>query len=177
MRGHGTPETTRSDLHIPAGEELPGQRGTEPPSWRDDAEVGTFDRFLQRLLRRVGIGARGGGLAAPGHRRDGVVSWLPGAVPGTPVETLVAERLHGRAPVQLPVLVDWLAERLLARSRCENPGSWVVDIGLWGTCLFRREAAEAITELEGRLLSIQEAPGDADRPARSGPQAPAKERG
>ncbi len=174
MSDQVTTKTRRSHLHNPAAEELPGQPGAEPPSWGDDAEI---DPFLPRLLRRVGIGASGGRLAAPRQRRQGVVSWRPGAVPGTPVETLVAERLRGCPPVQLPVLVDWLAERLLARSRCENPGSWVVDIGLWGTCLFRREAAEAITELEGSLLSIQEAPGDADRPARSGPQAPAKERG
>jgi len=59
--------------------------------------------------------------------------------------------------VQLPVLVDWLAERLLARSRCEDPSSWIVDIGLWGPWLFRREAAAAIKELKGRFLTIEEA--------------------
>ena len=91
-----------------------------------------------------------------------LVSLLPGVVPQTPVETIVAGRLAGGPPVRFPALVDWLAGRFLAEHR-GDPTSWVLDIGLWGPWVFRREAAGALEALVGRFLKIEEERGEESR--------------
>lgn len=100
---------------------------------------------------------RRGSLAA--HKPGGLVSLLPGVAPETPVETVLAEWLRGREPEPFGALVDWLAGRMSVEHR--DPSSWILDIGLWGPWLFRRVAAGAIRELEGRLLKIHGAGGTA----------------
>ena len=101
-----------------------------------------------------------------------LVSLMPGVVPQTPVETIVADRLAGGPPVPFPALVDWLAGRRLAEHR-GDPTSWVLDIGLWGPWLFRREAAGALEALVGRFLKIEEERGEESRrPGRRGADRP-----
>ena len=51
MSDYQTTETTKRHLHIPEADELPGQPGVEPATWADEAEIDTFDRFVQRFWR------------------------------------------------------------------------------------------------------------------------------
>lgn len=113
--------------------------------------------FIVGLLQRGGlvVRIRRGVLVA--RKRGGLVSLLPGVVPETPVETILAGRLAAREPEPFGALVDWLAGCLWAEHR--DPSCWVLDIGLWGPWLFRWAAAGAIQELEGRLLKIQDRGG------------------
>ncbi len=107
----------------------------------------------------------GGFLAV--RRPEGLVSLRPGVVPETAVETILAERLGQGERVKFTALVDWLARRMLAEHR-GDPASWVLDIGLWGPWLFRREAARALRKLQGRLLEIGEGSLEAPKRPTSG---------
>jgi sulfite reductase beta subunit-like hemoprotein len=51
MTAHQTTETKRPHVHVPDADELPGQVAVEPDSWADDAEIDTFDLFVQRFWR------------------------------------------------------------------------------------------------------------------------------
>lgn len=51
MSSHTTTETTKSHLHIPEADELPGQIVSEPDSWANDDEVDTFDLFVRRFWK------------------------------------------------------------------------------------------------------------------------------
>lgn len=69
-------------------------------------------------------------------------------------EALAAQLLRESPAIALDTLIDRVAEASLIDD-CRH-GGWVVDCGLWGPGLYRREAAAAVRRLVGQTLVLED---------------------
>ena len=83
---------------------------------------------------------------------------LTGAAPSNPAEALIKKVAGDRQAVAFHWLEGQLAEGLY---RAElRQGAWLLDIGVWGATVFRREAASMLVAMRpefGRLAPEDEA--------------------
>ncbi|MBI2941278.1 MAG: hypothetical protein HYY04_12660 [Chloroflexi bacterium] len=75
-----------------------------------------------------------------------------GAQPVTPAEGAASRLLIERGSLSLAELRRFLADHLLSEE--QRQGGWAVDVGIWGSGLFQREADRLIAGWSGRLLTI-----------------------
>ena len=69
-------------------------------------------------------------------------------------EALAAQLLRESPAIALDTLIDRVAEAALIDDY--RRGGWVVDSGLWGPGLYRREAAAAVRRLVGQTLVLED---------------------
>lgn len=108
-----------------------------------------------RLWRRLAPLLFGGHVPCP---RCHVQVRLTGTAPGNPAEDLIKQVAGDRQAVAFHWLEGQLAEGLY---RAElRQGAWLLDIGVWGATVFRREAASMLVAMRpefGRLALEDEA--------------------
>lgn len=98
------------------------------------------------------------GRLGAGPAPSGLVVALSGSAPSCAWQGLPACLLGARDSWALYELVERLAAELYREEL--RAGGWLLDLGLWGTRLYRAAARDLILRLDGTLLSYLPPPGD-----------------